>query len=173
MLALSRKKNEAIIINNDIEITILDIRGDQVKVGIAAPKEIPIYRRYVGGPLLDIFGKQVEVSRTPWSREYLAQPEAREYRLLGQLGSNGLWLTPADPANRRVGRGKRSREMTDAEQKRFVTIVGNNYRDLVLKHGERLTKMPHENAKELMGKLSAAARDRAERAALAAPATQP
>lgn len=136
-------------------------------------KEIPIYRRYVGGPLLDIFGKQVEVSRTPWSREYLAQPEAKEYRLLGQLGSNGLWLTPADPANRRVGRGKRSREMTDAEQKRFVTIVGNNYRDLVLKHGERLTKMPHENAKELMGKLSAAARDRAERAALVAPATQP
>jgi len=136
-------------------------------------KEIPIYRRYVGGPLLDIFGKQVEVSRTPWSREYQAQPEAREYRLLGQLGSNGLWLTPADPANRRVGRGKRSREMTDAEQKRFVTFVGNNYRDLVLKHGERLTKMPHENAKELMGKLSAAARDRAERAALVAPATQP
>ena len=136
-------------------------------------KEIPIYRRYVGGPLLDIFGKQVEVSRTPWSREYQAQPEAKEYRLLGQLGSNGLWLTPADPANRRVGRGKRSREMTDAEQKRFVTIVGNNYRDLVLKHGERLTKMPHENAKELMGKLSAAARDRAERAALVAPATQP
>lgn len=136
-------------------------------------KEIPFYRRYVGGPLLDIFGKQVEVSSTPWSREYLAQPEAREYRLLGQLGSNGLWLTPADPANRRVGRGKRSREMTDAEQKRFVTFVGNNYRDLVLKHGERLTKMPHENAKELMGKLSAAARDRAERAALVAPATQP
>lgn len=135
-------------------------------------KEVPVYRRYVGGPLLDIFGKQVEVSRTPWSREYLAQPEAKEYRLLGQLGSNGLWLTPADPANRRVGRGKRSREMTDAEQKRFVTIVGNNYRDLVLKHGERLTKMPHENAKELMGKLSAAARDRAERAALVAPTTQ-
>ncbi len=47
MLALSRKKNEAIIINNDIEITILDIRGDQVKVGIAAPKEIPIYRKEV------------------------------------------------------------------------------------------------------------------------------
>ncbi|WP_026509864.1 MULTISPECIES: carbon storage regulator CsrA [unclassified Butyrivibrio] len=47
MLALSRKKNESIIINNDIEITILDIRGDQVKVGIAAPKEVPIYRKEV------------------------------------------------------------------------------------------------------------------------------
>ena len=44
MLALSRKKNEAIIINNNIEITVLDIRGDQIKLGISAPKEVPIYR---------------------------------------------------------------------------------------------------------------------------------
>ena len=47
MLALSRKKNEAIVINNNIEITVLDIRGDQIKLGIAAPKEIPIYRKEV------------------------------------------------------------------------------------------------------------------------------
>ena len=47
MLALSRKKNEAIMINNNIEITVLEIRGDQVKLGIAAPKEIPIYRKEV------------------------------------------------------------------------------------------------------------------------------
>ncbi len=47
MLALSRKKNESIIVNNNIEITILDIRGDQVKIGIAAPKEVPIYRKEV------------------------------------------------------------------------------------------------------------------------------
>ena len=132
-------------------------------------KEVPYYRRYVGGPLLDIFGQQVEVSRTPWSREYQAQPAAREYQLLGQMGSNGLWLTPADPGNRRVGKGKRSREMTDAEQKRFVSIVGENYRQLVLKHGDRLNGMKHEAAKDMLGKLSDVARDRAERAALAAP----
>ena len=47
MLALSRKKNEAIIINNNMEITVLDIRGDQIKLGISAPKEIPIYRKEV------------------------------------------------------------------------------------------------------------------------------
>ena len=47
MLALSRKKNESIVINNNIEITVLDIRGDQIKLGIAAPKEIPIYRKEV------------------------------------------------------------------------------------------------------------------------------
>ena len=47
MLALSRKKNEALVINNNIEITILDIKGDQVKLGISAPKQIPIYRKEV------------------------------------------------------------------------------------------------------------------------------
>lgn len=47
MLALSRKKNEALVIDNKIEITILDIKGDQVKIGISAPKEVPIYRKEV------------------------------------------------------------------------------------------------------------------------------
>ena len=47
MLALSRKKNESIIVNNDVEITILEIKGDQVKVGITAPKSVPIYRKEV------------------------------------------------------------------------------------------------------------------------------
>jgi len=47
MLALSRKKDEAIIINDDIEITIIEIKGDQVKLGISAPKSIPIYRKEV------------------------------------------------------------------------------------------------------------------------------
>lgn len=47
MLALSRKKNEAIIINNNIEITILEVKGDQVKIGISAPKEVPVYRKEV------------------------------------------------------------------------------------------------------------------------------
>lgn len=47
MLALSRKKDEAIIINNNIEITIIEVKGDQVKVGITAPKSVPVYRKEV------------------------------------------------------------------------------------------------------------------------------
>ena len=47
MLALSRKKNESLIINNDVEITILEIKGDQVKIGINAPKTVPVYRKEV------------------------------------------------------------------------------------------------------------------------------
>ena len=46
-MALSRKKNEAIIISNNVEVTILEVKGDQVKVGITAPKEVPIYRKEV------------------------------------------------------------------------------------------------------------------------------
>ena len=45
MLALSRKANESIIIGNDIEVTILEIKGDQVKIGIGAPKSVPVYRK--------------------------------------------------------------------------------------------------------------------------------
>lgn len=47
MLALTRKKGEALIINNNIEITILEVKGDQIKIGITAPKEVPVYRKEV------------------------------------------------------------------------------------------------------------------------------
>ncbi len=45
MLALSRKQGETIIIDNKIEITILEIKGEQVKIGITEPKSVPIYRK--------------------------------------------------------------------------------------------------------------------------------
>lgn len=47
MLALSRKKDEAIVIDNNIEITVIEIKGDHVKLGISAPKSIPVYRKEV------------------------------------------------------------------------------------------------------------------------------
>lgn len=47
MLALSRKKGEAIVINNNVEVTILEIKGEQIKLGISAPKEVPVYRKEV------------------------------------------------------------------------------------------------------------------------------
>lgn len=47
MLALSRKKDESIIIDNNIEVTIIEVKGDQVKIGIKAPKSVPVYRKEV------------------------------------------------------------------------------------------------------------------------------
>ena len=47
MLALARKSNESIMLGNDIEITVLEIKGDQVKLGIKAPNSVPIYRKEI------------------------------------------------------------------------------------------------------------------------------
>jgi len=47
MLVLSREKNEKIVINDNIVITIVDIRGDKVRLGIEAPKEVSVHRQEV------------------------------------------------------------------------------------------------------------------------------
>ena len=47
MLILSRKTNESIIIGDQVEISIVDIKGDQVKIGIKAPRNIKVYRQEV------------------------------------------------------------------------------------------------------------------------------
>ncbi len=47
MLVLSRKKNESIIINDDITIVVVEIRGDKVRLGIGAPKSVPVHRKEV------------------------------------------------------------------------------------------------------------------------------
>jgi carbon storage regulator len=47
MLVLSRKKNESIVINNDVVITVVEIRGDKVRLGIVAPKDVPVHRQEV------------------------------------------------------------------------------------------------------------------------------
>lgn len=47
MLALTRKKGESLVVNNNIEITVLEIRGDQIKIDISAPKNVPVYRKEV------------------------------------------------------------------------------------------------------------------------------
>ena len=47
MLVLSRKKDESIVINNDITIVVVEIRGDKVRLGVEAPKDVPVHRREV------------------------------------------------------------------------------------------------------------------------------
>ena len=62
MLALSRKKNEALIINNNVEITVLEIKGEQVKLGISAPKEVPVYRKEVYVQIQDANKEAADIS---------------------------------------------------------------------------------------------------------------
>ena len=47
MLVLSRQKDESIMIGDDVEVTIVDVRGDKVRLGITAPKSIPVHRKEV------------------------------------------------------------------------------------------------------------------------------
>lgn len=47
MLALARKLNQSIMIGSDVEVTLLEIKGDQVKLGIQAPKAVPVYRKEI------------------------------------------------------------------------------------------------------------------------------
>lgn len=66
MLALSRRCNESIMLGNDIEVTILEVKGDQVKVGIKAPKALPIYRKEI---YLQIQQSNAEAAETEVSVE--------------------------------------------------------------------------------------------------------
>jgi len=47
MLVLSRKVDESIVINNDIVVTIVEIRGDRIRLGITAPKDVDVHRQEV------------------------------------------------------------------------------------------------------------------------------
>lgn len=62
MLVLSRKKNESIVINNDITVTVVEIRGDKVRLGIVAPKDVPVHRQEVYDA---IHGKEPATAETP------------------------------------------------------------------------------------------------------------
>ncbi|MFO0878784.1 MAG: carbon storage regulator CsrA [Gemmataceae bacterium] len=62
MLVLSRKKNESIVINNTITVTVVEIRGDKVRLGIVAPKEVPVHRQEVYEA---IHGQETTASPTP------------------------------------------------------------------------------------------------------------
>ncbi len=62
MLVLTRKQNESIIINDTIELTILAIDGDQIKLGINAPREVDIYRKEI---YLQIQKENSEASNLP------------------------------------------------------------------------------------------------------------
>lgn len=65
MLALSRKVNESIMIGHDIEITVLEIKGEQVKIGINAPKSVPLYRKEIYVQIQEANKEAVSAEATP------------------------------------------------------------------------------------------------------------
>lgn len=65
MLALSRKVNESIMIGHDIEITVLEIKGEQVKLGINAPKSVPLYRKEIYVQIQEVNQEAVSTAASP------------------------------------------------------------------------------------------------------------
>lgn len=59
MLVLSRKKNESIVINGEITITVIEVRGDKVRLGVEAPHEIPVHRQEV----FDAINQQKDIEK--------------------------------------------------------------------------------------------------------------
>jgi carbon storage regulator CsrA len=62
MLILTRKQKESIIIGDSIEIVVTRVSGNKVRIGVAAPRNIPVYRNEIG-PLFGLGHEQVSVRR--------------------------------------------------------------------------------------------------------------
>jgi carbon storage regulator len=71
MLVLSRQRDESIMIGDDVEIIIVDVRGDKVRLGITAPKSIPVHRREI----YDAIQREKEASQKPQEKESQKQEE--------------------------------------------------------------------------------------------------
>ena len=77
MLVLTRKKNESIVINDVIKVMVVDIRGDKVRLGIQAPREIEVHRQEVYD---QIHGKYQEVPRHETTNASIPQGEDFKHR---------------------------------------------------------------------------------------------
>ena len=105
MLVLSRKKNESIVINNDITVTVVEIRGDKVRLGIVAPKEVPVHRQEVFDAIHGFDGLDPAAVDHPFAwpphRElrgmkvgYVERPDQpTEQRMAGKAMSGGVAVT--------------------------------------------------------------------------------
>ena len=84
MLVLSRQRDESIMIGDDVEITIVDVRGDKVRLGITAPKQIPVHRREIYDAIQrEKAQKAAGESETPESKgqaEKTAEEQAKEHQ---------------------------------------------------------------------------------------------
>ena len=69
MLVLSRKKNESVVISDSVVVTIVEIRGDKVRLGIEAPEEVPVHRREVYDAIKEAERRRMDQDENPASGE--------------------------------------------------------------------------------------------------------
>jgi carbon storage regulator len=98
MLVILRKKNESLVINNDVTVTIVDILDERVRIGIVAPKNMPVHRQEVFDAILDQGGTipaaSTVASKTPQVNPWETPPDddpsiaasnERRSRFLGKI----------------------------------------------------------------------------------------
>ena len=71
MLVLSRKRNESVVINENIVVTVVEVRGDRVRLGIQAPRDVPIHRSEIMAAIQQ--EQAVGATETPTSTNDQAQ----------------------------------------------------------------------------------------------------
>jgi carbon storage regulator len=79
MLVLSRQRDESIMIGDDVEIIIVDVRGDKVRLGITAPKSVPVHRREIYDAIQREKTEKKESEKQPEK-----EPEAKKQKKSGQ-----------------------------------------------------------------------------------------
>jgi len=89
MLVLTRKKNESIVIDDVIRVTVVDIRGDKVRLGIEAPRNIEVHRQEVYELIHGKLGGKSEEKKEPTEAEQSAE---------GAPSTDSSDLTPPTPA---------------------------------------------------------------------------
>jgi carbon storage regulator len=75
MLVLSRQRDESIMIGDDVEIIIVDVRGDKVRLGITAPKSIPVHRREIYDAIQREKSDKKELEKQPEKEPEAKKPE--------------------------------------------------------------------------------------------------
>jgi carbon storage regulator len=92
MLVLSRQRDESIMIGDDVEIIIVDVRGDKVRLGITAPKNIPVHRREIYDAIQREKSEKKESEKQPEK-----EPQAKEQKKSGQKQEQE---TPEQPSEK-------------------------------------------------------------------------
>ena len=89
MLVLSRRKNESVVINNDVTVTLIEIRGDRVRLAITAPKDVPIHRQEVYDAIRGCFAVEPVPVDPPAEMDDLLPDLVVECRVAGPCGGAG------------------------------------------------------------------------------------
>jgi carbon storage regulator len=137
MLVLSRRKNESIVINEDITIIVVEIRGDKVRLGIEAPKETPVHRNEVYEAIRRHVSGGYEESRTPPAHEdaypaaeFRRQPSAAAVMDVETPSRDGLCCPQCQSDNVQIARIKVAYRGAELVRWRECAACGNRFQTL-------------------------------------------